>query len=80
MKKFILVAILCVLVLVLCSCNKQILDITYNYNYAILELPDGSVVEGKVSSWKDYEGDQLQVVINHVTYLIHSSDAVLMNK
>lgn len=80
MKKIILAILLCVSLFLFCSCNKQIFDLTYNYNYAIIELPNGSVVEGKVSSWKDYEGDQLQVVINGVTYLVHSSDTALMNK
>lgn len=44
-------------------------------------MPDGSVVSGKVSSWRDYEdGDQIQVVIDGVTYLVHSSNIVLMNE
>lgn len=30
-----------------------------------------------VESWRDYEGDQLQVVIDGVTYLVHSSNVVL---
>lgn len=38
-------------------------------------------VEGKVESWRDYEdGDQIQVTIDGVTYLVHASDAVLMTK
>ena len=80
MKKVILVVVLCLVALTLCSCNKQIFDITYNYDYAILQLPDGSTVEGEVSSWMDYEGDQLQIVINKVSYLVHSSNAVLIDK
>ena len=65
----------------LCGCNRQIFDLTYNYNYAIINLPNGEVVEGKVSSWMDYEdGDQLQVVINGTTYLVHSSNVAMMNK
>ena len=40
----------------------------------------GQVVEGKVSSWTDYEdGDQLQVKINGKTYLVHSSNVVLIS-
>ena len=76
-------AIICALILLvaLCTgCNKQIVDLTYKYDYAIIELPNGNIVEGKVSSWKDYEGDQIQVVINGTTYLVHSADIVLMNK
>ena len=39
-------------------------------------LPPGSQ-PGKVESWCDYEGDQLQVVIDGVTYLVHSSNIVM---
>lgn len=61
------------------SCNYQAIDLTYNYKYAIISLPNGDIIEGKVDSWRDYEdGDQIQVTINNVTYLLHSSDVVLM--
>ena len=83
MKKIIamLLAVIAVLSTVLLSgCNKQIMDLTYSYEYAIIGLPNGEVVEGKVSSWTDYEdGDQLQVKINGKTYLVHSSNVVLIS-
>ena len=64
----------------LSGCNKQMLDLTYSYEYAIIGLPNGEVVEGKVSSWTDFEdGDQLQVRINGKTYLVHSSNVVLIS-
>ena len=66
--------------LVLAGCNKQMVDLTYSYEYAIIGLPNGEVVEGKVSSWTDFEdGDQLQVRINGKTYLVHSSNVVLIS-
>ena len=37
-------------VLLLSGCNKQMVDLTYSYEYAIIGLPTGQVVEGKVSS------------------------------
>lgn len=80
MKKIISIVMCLVLVLSLSSCgNKNLLDFTYTFNHAILSLPDGSIVEGQVESWKDFEdGDQIQVKINGVTYLVHSSNVVLM--
>ena len=66
------------LLLVLSGCNKQIIDTVFNYNRAIIDLPGGQVVDGKVQSWGDYEGDQLQIKIDGVTYLVHASDAVLI--
>ena len=63
------------------GCNKQMVDLTYSYEYAIIGLPNGETVEGKVSSWTDFEdGDQIQVKINGKTYLVHSSNIVLISK
>ncbi len=59
------------------GCNKQVIDLTYEYSQAQIKMPDGTVIEGKVDSWNDYEGDQLQVKINGTTYLAHSSNVVL---
>ena len=84
MKKiFAIVAMVAVLLCVLvcgCSCaNKQIWDTTYKFDRAIIQLPDGTIIDGKVQSWTDFEdGDQLQIKIDGVTYLVHSSDAVLI--
>ena len=61
-----------------CGYNKQIIDLDYKYNYAIIFLPDGDRIEGKVTSWNDYEqSDMIQVKIDGVTYLTHSSNVIL---
>lgn len=82
MKRFItiiMVATLLVPVLALTGCNKQIIDTTFKYERAIISLPDGSIVEGEIDSWTDYDdGDQIQVKINGITYLVHSEDVVLI--
>ena len=68
-------------VLLLSGCNKQMVDLTYSYEYAIIGLPNGETVEGKVSSWTDFEdGDQIQVRIDGKTYLVHSSNVVLISE
>ena len=68
------------LALITTGCNKQMVDLTYSYEYAIISLPNGDVVEGKVSSWTDFEdGDQIQVKIDGKTYLVHSSNIVLIS-
>ena len=83
MKKYIaivLAAVLLVGILILAGCNKQLVDLTYSYEYAIIALPNGEIVEGKVSSWTDFEdGDQIQVKIDGKTYLVHSSNVVLIS-
>lgn len=67
-------------VLVLAGCNKQVVDLTYSYERAIIALPNGEIVEGKVTSWTDFEdGDQIQVKIDGKTYLVHSSNIVLIS-
>ena len=63
----------------LSGCNKQIVDVTFSYERAIISLPNGEIVEGEVQSWTDFEdGDQIQVKIDGVTYLVHSSQAALI--
>ena len=83
MKKLIallLTVILILSVMLLAGCNKQMVDLTYSYEYAIIGLPNGEVVEGRVSSWTDFEdGDQIQVKIDGKTYLVHSSNVVLIS-
>ena len=84
MKKIIAIILtVTVLVCVLaCGCdawNKQVFDTTYKFDRAIIALPDGTIIDGEVQSWTDFEdGDQLQIKIDGVTYLVHSSNAVLI--
>ena len=81
MKKFIqFMALVLVAVLILTACgNRQMIDTTWDYDYAVISLPNGATVEGAVQSWKDFENsDQIQVKIDGITYLVHSSDVVLM--
>ena len=60
---------------------RQMIDLTYSYKYTIISLPNGEIVEGKVDSWKDFEdGDQLQITVDGVTYLVHATDAALMTE
>ena len=80
MKKILTVLLALILVVAtLTSCNKQVFDVTYTFDRAIISLPNGNVIEGKVEGWTDFDdGDQIQVKINGVTYLVHSSDIVLI--
>lgn len=59
--------------------NKAIIDLTYAYDRAIIQLPNGEIIEGRVESWTDYaDGDQIQVKVNGKVYLVHSSDVALI--
>ena len=84
MKRVIAILLVAVLALtaalISVGCNKQMVDLTYSYERAIIKLPNGEVVDGKVSSWTDFEdGDQIQVRIDGKTYLVHSSNIVLIS-
>ena len=69
------------LMCMLAGCNKTLIDTTYAFDYAYVELPTGEIIEGKVQSWKDFEdGDQIQVTIDGKTYLTNSTRIVLVAK
>ena len=73
--------VVAMLLMFLTGCNRQVIDTTFSYDNAILALPDGSVVSGKIESWKDYDdGDQIQVRIDGTTYLVHSANIALIKE
>ena len=80
-KKVLAVMLTSLVVLGLTGCgNKDMFDTVYTFDRAIVELPNGEVVEGKIDKWADYEdGDQIQITINGTIYLVHSSKCVLIN-
>lgn len=81
MKKKLIIGIIGIVSLLsLTACNKQIIDTTYSFDRAIINLPNGDIIDGKVDSWNDYESDQIQVKVNGVTYLVHSEDIVLIKE
>lgn len=61
--------------------NRQFWDMTYSYEYAVIAMPNGSYIEGKVNSWRDFDdGDQIQVKIDGVTYLTHMANVVMISE
>ena len=60
--------------------NVGIFDTTYQFDKAIIELPDGNVISGKGDKWNDYEGDVVQVKIGGKTYLTQYSRVVLISE
>ena len=85
MKNRIICVVACMMMLAgclgLCSCgNYRVFDTTFTYSWAQIKLPDGTIVQGKVDNWTDYEGDQLQITIDGTTYLVHAANANLSGK
>lgn len=81
-RKIIIVgALILALILTMVACNMDLIDTTYHFDRAIIYLPNGEVIEGKVQSWTDYENsDQIQVKINGKTYLTHITNVVLIDE
>ena len=80
-KITVFVLLVCLALTIFTGCNYDMVDTTYHYEYAIIQMPNGDIVEGHVRSWKDYEdGEQLQVTIDNNTYLCSSYDCVLMTE
>lgn len=81
MKKFVIVMLAAVMLLVVCAaCNAQVVDTVWAYEKAVVGLPNGDSVSGKVESWCDYENsDMIQVKIDGKTYFTHSANVVLIS-
>ena len=78
------VALIIFLAIILISCtgcyNKQFVDMTYHYDRAIIYLPNGEIVEGRITSWRDFEdGDSIQIRIDGKTYLTHICNVCLID-
>ena len=83
MKKKLIATVLALgMVISMSGCgNRQMINLTYNYKYAVISLPNGDIVEGAVESWRDYDdGDQLQITVDGVTYLLHAANVALMTE
>lgn len=64
----------------LTGCNYQLVDLDYTYNYAIINL-GGEYKEIEIQSWKDYEGEQIQIKDKEDNiYLTNSFNCTLIKK
>lgn len=86
MKKIICIVLILTVALVLTACkigNRQIgVDISpQTFTHAILELGNGELIEGTVTSWRDFnDSDTVQFTMNDITYLTHYSKVILCTK
>ena len=61
--------------------NRRLIDTSYRFDRAIIQLPNGQVVDGKVSSWLDFDdSDAVQITIDGKTYLTHYTNVCLINE
>ena len=74
MKKLLL-GFLLVFTLALTSCNKQLIDL--NYRYTKVHLYETNTCY-EIESWKDYDGEQLQVHIKGKGNILISSTSCFL--
>ena len=83
MKRLFAIILLCVIILITftgCGFNKQLLDLNYEYDAAIINMFDGTSKEVIIKKWKDYEGEQIQFVDSEGnTWLVSSVNCHLIN-
>ncbi len=85
MKKKIICLLLAVAVILIticfAGCNMSVIDTTYSFDKAMISMPDGTVVKGRVESWKDYEdSDAIQVEIDGKIYYTFLNNVVLIKE
>ena len=71
MKKLFAVGMITMLMLTGCS-NYQMVDLNYNYDYAVINI-DGEYQKIEIKSWRDYDGEQLQITAKDGTVYLTSS-------
>ncbi len=81
MKKFVMIVLAAGTMFSFASCNFQLIDTTYTYDTAIISMFDGTTKEVKIKSWKDYDGEQLQITgEDGKVYLVSSTNCVLIKE
>lgn len=77
MKK-ILAIMMCCLLLTGCG-NYNLVDFNYDFDKAIIKMPNGDVIEVNISTWSDSEGEQITIVSEDGTvYLVSANNCILI--
>ena len=60
--------------------NKTMIDFKYQYNKAITSI-NGEKIEIEIDTWKDYEGEQIQIISKDgKVYLLSSFNTLLIGE
>lgn len=81
MKKFIAIALLTVAIIVaMCGCGNYSMGAEYEFDYALIRLPDGSEDTIEIKRWTNY-GDHLRIVAcDGTVYRVASMNCVLVKE
>ena len=67
------------ILLLLTGCNQQVIDTNYTFDRAIVTMNDGTKMEIEIKQWKDYDGEQLQIIgKDGKVYLVSSYNTILI--
>ena len=90
MKRKIIIAVVVILVVAVVGFviswetthgNRRLIDTKNRFDRAIISLPNGEVVDGKVSSWLDYsDSDVVLITIGGKTYMTHYMNVCLIDE
>ena len=79
MKIWIPIVLTVIVVVIICAACCAITGGIDWFGTAQIVMPDGTVVQGRVDSYRDHSySDTLQLTIDGVTYLTHAANVVLM--
>ena len=90
MKRKIIIAVVVILVVAIVGFviywetthgNRRLIDTKNRFDRAIISLPNGEVVDGKVSSWLDYsDSDVVLITIGGKSYMTHYMNVCLIDE
>ena len=82
-KRLLLLSTLLIVPLFTACGNKDIIGLTYTFEYAQVKLPDGTIIDGQVKEWaREDKTDSIRVTFKDGvgTYFTHARNVVLYNK
>ena len=83
MKRILTLIIALIIALtMLASCgNKDLFDTNRTFTKALITYGDGQVIEVDIKQWRDYDGEQIQIIsTDGDVYLVSTFNAILINE
>ena len=74
MKKIIITLLVVAMLATMVGCgNMDMVDTVYTYDRAIIQLANGDIVEVDIAKWRDYDGEQVQIIAEDGTVYLTST-------
>jgi len=62
------------------GCNQQIFDLEFKFSKAHVRFPDGHCETINLKKWRDYEGEQIQIVAQDGRVLVFNSMNIVLER